>query len=185
NIISQSIIDGRPYAIYGHSMGAMLAYEVTQKLRENKMPLPVHVIFSGRGVPHRRSKNETIFHTMSDADFQKEIAKLGGTPKEFFDHPELMEYLLPILKNDFKISETATVWKDIRPFDFPITIFMGKEEEEMEAEDVHGWMHHTNQTCVVYYFNGGHFFINDQWETTAGIIQKILMPGERMHKLSR
>src|SRR5689334_10414639 len=57
-IISKSIIDGLPYAIYGHSMGAMLAYEVAQRLRDNKMPLPVHIIFSGRGVPHRRSEKE-------------------------------------------------------------------------------------------------------------------------------
>jgi medium-chain acyl-[acyl-carrier-protein] hydrolase len=184
-LISAEIMDGGSYAIFGHSMGAMLAYEVAQKIRQHNLPMPIHIFFSGRGVPHIQSKKEKIYHQMDDAAFQQEIANLGGTPKEFFDYPELMEYLLPILKNDFKISETAFRSTEIHPFDFPITIFMGKEEEEMEAENVHGWMLHTNQTCVVYYFNGGHFFINDELETIVGIIHKALTSQAKPYRVLR
>ena len=185
NIISAEIVDGLPYAIYGHSMGAMLAFEVAQKIRDNNLPMPVHIFFSGRFAPHRKPGREKVYHTMPDEEFQKEIVNLGGTPTEFFEYPELMEYLLPILKNDFKISETAYRDPEIKPFDLPITVFVGKEEEELEAEDVHGWMYHTNQTCVVYYFNGGHFFIKNEIETISDVMQRTLVPERKTHKILR
>ena len=183
HLIARQILDGLPYAIYGHSMGAMLAYEVVQKIRENNLPLPLHLFFSGRGAPHIKATKEKIYHELSDAEFQKEIANLGGTPKEFFEYPELMEYLMPILKNDFRISETAHLTTHINPFDFNITIFTGKEEEELEAEDIHGWMRHTSKTCLVYYFNGGHFFIREEWENIIDIIQKTIAPVSKGHAL--
>ena len=177
DMLLAAVANGRPYAIFGHSMGAMLAYEVAQKLRSNNKPLPKHIFFSGRGAPHISAEKYKIYHKMSDGEFQAEIANLGGTPKEFFEHPELMEYLLPILKNDFMISDTAPVRAEIEPFDFPITVFVGKEEEDMDAEDVHGWRVHSRKTCVVYYFNGGHFFIKDEWEAMAGVVQGTLVKG--------
>ena len=101
DMLLAAVANGRPYAIFGHSMGAMLAYEVAQKLRSNNKPLPKHIFFSGRGAPHISAEKYKIYHKMSDGEFQAEIANLGGTPKEFFEHPELMEYLLPILNNNF------------------------------------------------------------------------------------
>jgi medium-chain acyl-[acyl-carrier-protein] hydrolase len=174
SIITRDIYNAGDYAIYGHSMGAMLAYELAQKIRANNLPEPLHVFFSGRGTPHIKSKREKIYHTMDDKEFQKEILNLGGTPKEFFEYPELMDYLLPILKSDFKISETAVREKNIHPLNYDITVCTGKQEEELEAEDIHGWMLHTKQLCTVHYFNGGHFFINDEAEKIVDLISKTL-----------
>lgn len=169
-IIAKQIVDGQPYAIYGHSMGSMLAYEVAQKISINKLPEPLHVFFSGRGAPHLKSSREKEYHSMEEKEFEKAIIHLGGTPKEFFEHPELMEYLIPVLKSDFKISETAVRSQQIIPLNYDITIMVGKEEDEIEAENVHGWHLHTSQLCTVYYFNGGHFFINNDMEKVTGIL---------------
>jgi medium-chain acyl-[acyl-carrier-protein] hydrolase len=175
DIIARHIINGETYAIFGHSLGAMLAYETAQMITQNNLPPPLHLFFSGRGTPHLRCKREKVYHLMSEEEFQNEILNLGGTPKEFFEYPELLEYMLPVLRNDFKLSETASIKTDINPFDCEITVFIGKEEDEVEAENVHGWMLHSKRTCTVYYFNGGHFFINDEGEKLVEIMSRTLM----------
>lgn len=175
SIISRQLVDGKPYAIFGHSMGAMLTYELIQKIRLNHLPEPIHAFFSGRGAPHVLSNREKMYHEMPDEEFKQEIMDLGGTPKEFFDYPELVDYLLPILKNDFKISEIAEKRQDIIPLDCEITVMVGKEENELDAESVHGWMKHSKKMCTVHYFNGGHFFINDSADRITDIIKKQLV----------
>lgn len=175
SIVSRQLGDGKPYAFFGHSMGAMLAYEVIQKICASHLPEPIHAFFSGRGAPHVKSKREKLYHEMPDEEFKQEIMNLGGTPKEFFDYPELVDYLLPILKNDFKISEIAEKRQEINPLVCEITVMVGKEEDELEAESVHGWMRHTTKMCNVHYFNGGHFFINDESDKITDIIKKRLV----------
>lgn len=175
--IAPRIMNGKPYGIFGHSLGAMLGYEVAQKIIANKLPTPVHLFFSGRGVPHLRSAREKVYHLMDDEEFQRQILHLGGTPREFFEYPELLDYMLPVLRSDFKLSETAPLKTDIRPFECEISVFVGKEEDEIEAENVQGWMLHTTKVCTISYFNGGHFFINDEVETLAGIMNRKLTEG--------
>jgi len=183
SVVSPKILDGKPYAFFGHSMGAMLAYEVIQKIRANYLPEPQHAFFSGRGAPHVKSNREKLYHEMEDDEFKREIMNLGGTPKEFFDYPELVDYLLPILKNDFKISEIAEKRQEIKPLNSEITVLVGKEEDELEAASVHGWMQHSKKMCTVHYFNGGHFFINDEAETITKIIKSHLSTERFVHRV--
>lgn len=182
NIIKGQVRRDQPYILFGHSMGAYLAYQVAQKIRRNGLPLPFHVFFSGRGAPHSRNISKKIYHTMEMEEFKQEILQLGGTPREFFDHPELVEYLLPVLRNDFRITESVLPSEEIDPLDCDITIFTGKEEDEMEADDIHGWRLHTKSVCHIHYFNGGHFFIIDHTERIVGIINNVcaVLKG-RMH----
>jgi surfactin synthase thioesterase subunit len=167
-------LDGTPYAIFGHSMGGIIAYELAQKIRALKQPLPVHVFFSGRGAPHIPGKNDKMFHQMPDDDFKKEIIELGGTPREFFEHPELIDALLPMLRSDFKIAETYEKPRDVTPLDCDITIFIGKEEE-VTAEQMHGWKDHSKNRCTIHYFDGEHFFINEKREKIVKIINHTLL----------
>lgn len=179
NIIRKRIDNQQPYALFGHSMGALLAYKVVQRIRKEQLPEPIHIFFSGRGAPHSITRREKIYHTMEEEEFKRELLQLGGTPKEFFEHPELMEFLLPVLRNDFKLSETVLPVENIEPLDYDITVFVGKDEEGMVAEDVHGWRLHTKQLCIVHYFNGGHFFINDETERIVSIINEKLLSANK------
>ena len=99
------------------------------------------------------------------------------TPKEFFEHPELLDVLLPLLKNDFRINESYKFRNGkINAFDFDISIFIGKDEE-LSAEQIHGWRQHTSKLCSVYYFEGEHFFLNTHFEYIVNIINNTLNGG--------
>jgi len=173
--IHKQLCEG-PYAFFGHSMGSIIVYELTQRILHNGLSAPMHLFFSGRGAPDVIDKDEKIFHTMPVDVFRKEVLELGGTPRELFEHPELLELVLPLLKNDFKIHERYKFDGQLKPFDFDITVLVGKDDEQT-AEQVHGWRRHTNKLCKVYYFDGNHFFINGYAEDVVRIINQTLEGG--------
>ncbi|MEL7001989.1 MAG: thioesterase domain-containing protein, partial [Bacteroidota bacterium] len=103
--IIRSDIENHPYMIFGHSMGALMTFDLVHKIKVNNMPIPRHLFFSGASAPHLRDEKKK-YHLMSPEEFEKEVRNLGGTPPEFFQHQELIDMFLPILKNDFKMAET-------------------------------------------------------------------------------
>ncbi|MCP5045728.1 MAG: thioesterase [bacterium] len=153
-----------PFAFYGHSLGGAIAYETTQLLRDKRYPQPMHIFFSGRGVPHILREDIEPYHKLPHDEFKEKVMELGGTPKEFFEHPELLEILLPLLRSDFHISRMFTEEfgsiDQIKPLDVDITVLTG-EEEDLKPEQIGEWTHHTNRECTFHSFEGGHFFIND------------------------
>jgi surfactin synthase thioesterase subunit len=158
-----------PFGFFGHSMGCIIAFELAHKLRDKCISQPSFIFFSGRGAPHIPEKEKKNRHTLPDDKFREKILELGGTPKDFFEHPELLEVLLPMLRCDFKISETYQNRLEINPFDYPINVLIGKEED-VTAEQMHGWKDLTNKICTMYYFPGGHFFINECVEQIVDIV---------------
>ena len=157
-----------PYAFFGHSLGAGLAYHVAQKIRSKLYPQPLHVFFSGRGAPHILRKDRLPYHTLPEDEFREKVMELGGTPEEFFQQPELLEILLPILRADFKISwgfnkHYSDKADKIKPLNCNITVFMGNEDD-VKPEQIRGWRLHSSQTCTIHSFEGGHFFLNHQKE---------------------
>lgn len=162
-----------PYALFGHSMGAMLCHELALKLRSEDVNQPKHLFFSGRSVPHIKMKEDKKYHLLSEEDFKKKVKTLGGTPKEFFDHPELMELFLPLLRSDFKLASTDLSLEVIVPFNCDISVLLGKDED-MTAQQAHEWKDHTKGLCTTYYFNGGHFFLNNEVESITRIIARDL-----------
>jgi hypothetical protein len=98
---------------------------------------------------------------MSDAEFKKEVLELGGTPPEFFEHPELLQIFLPMLKNDFRMAEQELVGELI-PIEGDITVFLGKEDD-LTPEQCDGWKLYTRQVCRMYYFEGGHSLFATPW----------------------
>lgn len=164
-----------PYSFFGHSMGGIIAFELALKIRELKIPSPVHIFFSGRGAPHiSPAEDEKKIHGLPEEEFKKEIIELGGTPKEFFEHPELLDVLLPMLRSDFKIAECYEEKSIVTPFDHDITVFIGKDED-VTAEQMHGWREHTSGICALHYFNGDHFFINEKTGKVVEIINRTLL----------
>lgn len=158
-----------PYALFGHSMGSKIVYELAQKIRKDNFPPPVHVFFSGRGAPHVKREDKRKYHEMNDEDFKTAVLQLGGTPPEVFAHPELMELFFPLLRSDFKIAESDIPEKKMLPLDSDITVFLGKTDD-LNAAQCDGWKLHTNKRCELYYFPGGHFFLHEE---IAGITEVI------------
>ena len=171
-MLKDDIYNG-PYALLGHSMGSLITYELAQRLMDIGAPDPQHLFFSGKGAPNIKRADEKQYHAMADDEFRREIVSLGGTPKEFFEEPELMELFLPILKNDFKIVETYPRRSEIRPFHYDITVFMGKADDHTHEQRV-GWNDYTAAKCNIHYFEGGHFFIHDETDAMVSIINQTI-----------
>lgn len=161
------------YALFGHSLGALTCYQLIEKIKENGLPEPIHVFFSGRGVPHIPRTTKKDYHLMDYEEFKEEVIKLGGTPKEFFENSELTELFLPVLKNDFRMVDTFQFTGEVCRYNGNITVFLGKDDKET-AEQYLGWKDYTTKTCQIIYFNGGHFFIHDEMENMARFMNQTL-----------
>lgn len=173
-LIKKQVGGQSSYALFGHSMGGRIAYELAQKIRSSNLPQPLHIFLSGRAAPHVKRDDRKIYHLMDDDTFKKEVLGLGGTPPEFFAHPELLEIFLPLLKNDFRIAENGITHRETEPLDTNISVFLGKDED-LIAEECDGWKMHTKQFCFIYYFNGGHFFLHEHTATLVKLINNTLV----------
>jgi medium-chain acyl-[acyl-carrier-protein] hydrolase len=167
-------LDNTPYALFGHSMGGMISFHLAQKLAEHRLPPPVHVFFSGRGAPNSKRADKKMYHLMDDHQFRSEVMELGGTPPEFFEHPELVELFLPLLRNDFRMSETALRDEAVKPLANDISVFMGKQDD-LTAEECDSWKFCSSKFCSIHYFNQGHFFLHEETEQIVKIINNILL----------
>ena len=161
----------KPYAIYGHSMGAILSYLLTRKIELNKLNLPLHVFVSGTDAPSVRHKKELRYSLPKD-QFIEKLKKLGGMPDEILENEELLGFFEPILRSDFKAVETFKYSKQ-NPLEVPITVMIG-DGEELEEEDVLKWQDETVHQLDVYTLKGGHFFIFDNGNEITDLISKYL-----------
>jgi len=167
-------LDDSPYALFGHSMGGMISFRLAQKLSQHALPPPMHVFFSGRGAPNTLRPDKKLYHLLDDTEFRSKVMNLGGTPPEFFEHPELVELFLPLLRNDFRMAETDPRGQRVEPLKNDISVFMGKEDD-LSAEECDSWKHCGAGRCTIYYFNKGHFFLHDETEQIVRIINTILI----------
>lgn len=142
------------FLIYGHSMGALIAYLVCQKLQEENLPLPKKLIVSGKKAPS--IPREKKFAHLPDNEFWNEILTLGGIPDEMQNYPELIEYYLPILRHDFKLVESYQYEKKTK-LNIPIDVFYGSEEAT--EEEMLGWQDETTEKVTITQLPGNHFFI--------------------------
>lgn len=162
-----------PYALFGHSLGSLIVFELVQKIVAHKLPAPKHVFYSGKGAPHIERKKSLVYHVLDNATFKQEIIKLGGTPAAIFEHPELEQLFLPLLKNDFKLAETYNFKDGKTLYDGEISVLLGKEDD-LTAVQCHEWSNATSGICHVTYFNGGHFFIHHETEKIIQLINAAL-----------
>lgn len=160
------------YAIYGHSMGAAIAYEVCCKIAENKDDNLVHLFLSGRECPTKVKENQAIYK-LGEEEFKKEILKLGGTPKEVFENESLKEVFVPIIRSDYKNIETYEHKHKNTVLSIPITVFNGKDDDLTEDE-INGWKKQTSKEFKRYDYDGGHFFLFEKSECVVDKINTIL-----------
>lgn len=161
------------YAIFGHSMGSIIAYELYYKLKQMNLQSPLHLFFSGRKPPHI-AHNTKIVHLLPDAEFKAEISKLGGTPPEIFENEELFNIFLPILRADYKMVETYGFTRKESPINCNISILNGKADDQ-QIDEINEWSGHAAQNCRFYMLEGGHFFIHDNAAKVVSIINNTLL----------
>lgn len=147
----------KPFAFFGHSMGALVGYEVARRLRADKGLEPAHLFVSAHGGPHI-PENDREVYKLSDPEFLKYLRTLNGTPNEVFNCPELLKVLLPILRADFELLGTYE-YKPEAPFSFPITVFGGSQDHSVTPEQIEGWKIHTTAEVSVRFLPGDHFYL--------------------------
>ncbi len=150
------IID-RPIALFGHSMGAMIAFEFAHLLRQKRGIEPKHFLVSGRRAPHIPSDRFT--YNLPDEEFLAEISQLNGTPREVLEHPELMKLLMPLLRADFELIQTYK-YSPRPPLNCPLTVVGGSEDDEITDDKLAAWRQHTTGEFSLQILPGDHFFIN-------------------------
>lgn len=167
-------IDENPYAIFGHSLGGLIAYEVCHKLSGLSYPNPQHVFFSGIQAPQHVNQKDKLLHELPEAEFKVEILKLEGTPKEVFESSELAELFIPIIRADYTIYETYRYREKNNKLTYPITA-MGGKRDTITIPEITDWQDHTENEFKMYLFEGGHFFIHEDLENTIKLINRILV----------
>ncbi|WP_433963555.1 alpha/beta fold hydrolase [Tunturiibacter psychrotolerans] len=147
-----------PYVLFGHSMGAILCFELARLLRSRYGVGPIHLFVSARRAPQFADPQPPL-HLLRDARFIAEInRRYNGLPREVLANTELMELLLPMLRADVQMIETYAYEPGL-PLDCPITAFGGVEDSGLRIEDLEGWRAHTNSRFETKLFLGDHFFV--------------------------
>lgn len=146
----------KPYAMFGHSMGALVAFEVTQALRHGSQREPEHLFLAAYPAPQAPLRRP--IHELPDAAFIDEMRRLDGTPESVLQNEELMAFMLPVLRADFKACETYE-YAARPPLSCPIVMYGGTEDREVEAGDLEEWRAQTTGPFSVRMLPGHHFFL--------------------------
>jgi medium-chain acyl-[acyl-carrier-protein] hydrolase len=147
----------RPFALYGHSLGALIAFELARYLRRTGNPGPVHLLASGRAAPQLRPPHEAI-NALPEPEFVERVRALGGTPDAVLADRELRKILVPLLRADFSILETYS-YTDEPPLDCPITVFGGLQDPRAGTPELQAWRVQTAAHFSVQMLPGDHFFL--------------------------
>ncbi|MFE5584786.1 thioesterase II family protein [Kitasatospora sp. NPDC056531] len=164
----------RPHAWFGHSMGALIGYEVCRELRRCGLPEPVRLLASGRRAPHLPARSRPV-HDAPVADVVAYLKGLDGTPAELLDNPSALSMLLPTMRADLAVSERYR-WQPGPPLDCPVSVLGGTADPVATTGELHAWQLHTSAGCTVRMFDGGHFFLHDDPAPVLRAIAEELSP---------
>lgn len=161
----------QPYAIYGHSMGATLAYLLTRKVSDLNRSLPAYVFLTGTCGPTADREMKKRSELPKD-EFIQEVTDMGGSPDEILKDDQLMEFFEPILRGDFKILENY--YHEVRePLNIPFTVIIGADEE-VTNDEAKAWGREFAQPIDFHVMPGNHFFIFDQHQEVLRLMAKRL-----------
>jgi surfactin synthase thioesterase subunit len=151
----------RQYAMFGHSMGTLVAYEVVRELRRRGARLPVRLYVSGRRAPHT-SCSEPLLHTMIDCRLLSELERrYGGMPAAIVDDPQILALYLPIIRADMTLLETYSFQPAPR-LSVPITVYGGLEDPGAQPEILDQWQALSAFRLSRQHFPGGHFYLSQR-----------------------
>jgi medium-chain acyl-[acyl-carrier-protein] hydrolase len=162
----------QPYVLFGHSMGALLAFEAARALRAVGDPAPQQLLCSACRSPEA-VRTETSVYRLPDAEFIRHLRVLGGIPEPVLRDPEMMELFLPILRADFELLQTYE-FRSQPPLRCPITVFGGTQDTEAPPHILDAWRHHTTGPFDRIEFASGHFFIQTERSTFLRRLSEIL-----------
>ncbi|WP_371666096.1 alpha/beta fold hydrolase [Streptomyces sp. NBC_01241] len=161
------VLDGRPLALFGHSMGAVVAYEVARLLEHDSATVPAVLFASGRRAPSRLRDEWT--HLKDDAGLIDDLRTLDGTDAEILADKHLMRTVLPAIRGDYRAIETYRHRSGPEP-SCPIAVLAGRDDARTTTDELMDWRHHTTGSHSLTVYPGGHFFLNDHTADIVGLL---------------
>ena len=163
-----------PFAFFGHSMGGQLAYELARRLCLRDEATPVAVFVSSWPAAHIGMKPPTKY-LLDDLAFIDFLRTLEGTPEEVLNCPELLELMLPIIRNDFRLVETW-IHPGGPPLPCPIHAFGGDRDPQVLQDELEAWHQYSGTGVTLELFEGGHFYLSQHRKTVCRRISDLLSP---------
>lgn len=161
----------RPFAFFGHSMGALVSFELARQLRRTHDRHPVSLYLAAYRAPQLPNPNIRIYHL--PAEVFKVVLRAEGIPEIILQNEELMQAMLPTLRADFELCDTYE-YRDELPLECPLSIFGGLEDVRISAADLEAWPVHTSATCSLSMLPGSHFFLHSAQDILLAMISQNL-----------
>ncbi len=158
-----------PFAFFGHSLGALLAFETARRLRRERGPLPAWLFVAGCEAPARFRAADPPLHTLPRDRFLDELRRLKGTPEAVLRNAELLDALLPLLRADFAVLETYRYTAE-PPLACPLTAFGGLEDEQVSPDSLAAWEAEATAGFDLHLLPGDHFFPRTSRDTLLEIV---------------
>jgi medium-chain acyl-[acyl-carrier-protein] hydrolase len=158
----------KPFALFGHSLGSLVSFELARQLRAKHQARPVRLFVSAGPAPQIPHRGLPI-HDLPEREFAAELLRLNGTPSELLNHQEFMEVVLPSLRADFALYESYR-YSPGPPLNCPISTFGGLSDQKVSHNDLEAWRDQTTVSFSIRMFPGDHFFL----KTTQALLLRAL-----------
>jgi medium-chain acyl-[acyl-carrier-protein] hydrolase len=164
----------RPFVFFGHSVGALISFEVARQLHGSDYPTPLHLFVSGRRAPHWPAAYPSI-HQLPDPEFLEELGRYNGTPEQVLQCTELMNLFLPILRADLTIDETYHYQHSQNLLSCRVSAFGGSEDDRVNYDALAAWREQTCGDFRLRLFPGDHFYLKPQQKELLQAIAEDLL----------
>lgn len=162
----------KPFALFGHSMGGLIAFELARDLRKQYGIQPVHLFISAKCSPRERPEGPAVAQ-LSDAALIEILERYEGTPRDLLNDPEMMQLFLPIIRADMTLCDSY-IHEPGPPLECPVTVFGGLEDHVCSRACLQSWREYTKGPFTLRMLPSGHFFINDWAAPVFEVIRKEL-----------
>jgi medium-chain acyl-[acyl-carrier-protein] hydrolase len=156
--VMQGYVD-KPFAFFGHSMGALIAFELCRELRRRGQRMPEHLFVSSFISPNVPMPKEAI-HLYTEDELVQKMREMNGTASAIFDNPELLQIVLPTMRADVELCETYQFYQE-PPLDLPITAFGGLQDDMVNIHQLRAWGKLTASNFTLKMYPGGHFYLKE------------------------
>ena len=164
-----------PYALFGYSLGALVAFEIARTMEERHGRPPVHLCIGAFRAPHLR-RTAVPDYDLPEAEFRERLRTFNGTPEAVLADESLMELMIPILRADLAVADTYR-FDAVRRLSCPITAFAGSEDGEVDVSSVAQWRRHTSAGFSLKVIEGDHFFLHERQPEMLRHLSAILSGG--------
>ncbi|MCM3904410.1 MAG: alpha/beta fold hydrolase [Pyrinomonadaceae bacterium] len=162
----------QPFAFFGHSMGALLGFELARYLRRARRVEPVHLLVSAGRAPQVRASGPVTWDLQDDQLVDK-MRRLNGTPQAVLDNPELMALVLPIIRADL-VAIDSYVYRHEPPLSCPITALGGLQDSSVTRDELCPWREQTSESFTLRMLPGDHFFLHSAQQTLREVVAREL-----------